>query len=100
VRRDLAGVWPKLAASIPDTIAAVQARMDALSKNKNTAKVDLASAKTSLAEAGELWSKAQASFGTGDIDTAVDSAKQVQSKVEAAAASLKFTLPSAAAPTR
>jgi hypothetical protein len=99
VRRDLAGVWPTLVASIPNTIAAVQARIDALSKNKkDAAKVDLASAKTSIADAGELWSKAQASFGAGDIETAVDSAKQVQSKVEAAAASLKFTVPTAAAP--
>jgi len=98
IRRNLAGVWPKLSASIPDSIAAVQARIDALSRNKRDgAKVDLPSAKASMAEVGDLWSKAQASFTAGDIETAVDTANQVQSRIDAAAASLKFTLPSAAA---
>jgi hypothetical protein len=99
VRRNLAGVWPKLSAAIPDSIATVQARIDALSKNRpNAAKIDLPSAKASMADAGSLWSKAQESFTAGDIETAVDTAKLAQNKIEAAAASLKLTLPSATAP--
>jgi len=98
IRRNLVGVWPKLSASMPASIAAVQARIDALSKNKrDAAKVDLPSAKASMADAGALWSKAQDSFTAGDIETAVDTAKEVQNKIDAAAASLKFTLPSAPA---
>jgi hypothetical protein len=97
IRRNLAGVWPKLSASIPDSIAAVQARIDALSKYRpDAARADLLSAKASMADASSLWSKAQESFTAGDIETAVDTAKQVQTKLDAAAAAIKFTLPSAA----
>jgi hypothetical protein len=97
IRRNLAGVWPKLSASIPDSIAAVQARIDALSKYRpDAARADLLSAKASTADASSLWSKAQESFTAGDIESAVDSAKQVQKKLDAAAAAIKFTLPSAA----
>jgi hypothetical protein len=99
VRRNLAGVWPNLSAPIPDSIAAVQARIDVLTKNKrDAARVDLPSAKASMADASDLWPKAQASFTAGDIETAVDTARQVQRKIDAAAAALKFTLPPAAAP--
>ena len=96
VRKTLAATWPKLTASIPDSIAAVQARIDVLSKNKkDAAKVDVDAAKASMANVGTLWSQAQDTFMSGDVEAAVDIVKQVQSKIEAAAASLKFTLPGA-----
>jgi hypothetical protein len=91
----LSGEWTHLVASVPDEVASVQAQIDTLSKNKkDAAKVDLPAAKARMADVDALWSKAQESFTTGDLDTAVAVAKDVQHKTEAAAASLKLTLPS------
>jgi hypothetical protein len=92
--RNLAEQWPRLTASIPDAIAAVQARIDVLSKNKkDAAKVDLPAAQASMAQVTTLWPKAQEAFTAGDAETATDTARAVQGKIDAAAASLKFTLP-------
>jgi hypothetical protein len=92
--RNLAEQWPRLTASIPDSIAAVQARIDVLSKNKkDAAKVDLPAAQASMTQVSTLWSKAQEAFTARDLETATDSAKEAQAKIAAAAVSLKFTLP-------
>jgi hypothetical protein len=86
--------WTALAASIPDSMASVQAQIDTLSQSKkDAAKVDLRGAKASMANVDALWSKAQESFTVGDLDTAVNCAKDVQSKTYAAAAAIKLTLP-------
>jgi hypothetical protein len=86
--------WSGLAASIPDRVATVQAQIDTLSKSKKeAAKVDLRAAKASMDDVDALWSKAQESFTAGDLETAVNCAKDVQSKTEAAAVALKLTLP-------
>ena len=96
--------WTGLAGSLPGDVTAIQSRIDMLSKksNKKLAKgIDLDAAKSGAADATSLWSKAQAAFAAGNLDEAVSTAKDVKTKVEAVAASLKLDLPppsAAAAP--
>ena len=90
--------WTALAASVPAEVAAVQNRIDQLSKKsgkKMAADVDLNAAKGAAGDATALWSKAQAAFAAGNLDEAVSTAKDVKAKIEAIAASLKLDLPAA-----
>jgi hypothetical protein len=92
--------WTGLAGSVPGDVAAIQSRIDLLSKKsskKLAAGVDLDAAKTGLSDATSLWSKAQAAFAAGNLDEAVSTAKDVQAKVQALATSVKADLPAAAA---
>ncbi len=93
--------WTVLAASVPAEMAAVQSRIDQLSKKsgkKMAAGLDLNAAKGAEGEAAALWSKAQAAFAAGNLDEAVSTAKDVKAKVEAVAASLKLDLAAATTP--
>jgi hypothetical protein len=75
----------------------VQTRIDDLSKTKHVPKdIDLAAAKSGLADATAAWDKAQSAFKSGDAPDAVPLAKDALSKVESAAAALKLNLPPAA----
>jgi hypothetical protein len=97
IMKALTGDWTGLAGSLPGLVGAVQSRVDMLSKSKKApAGVDLAAAKTSLADATGLWAKAQAAFSSGNLEEAVSTAKDVKAKAEAAAAALKLALPGAA----
>jgi len=101
VLKSLNDSWSALAASVPAEVAAVQNRIDQLSKksgNKMPAGLDLNAAKGAEGEVAALWSKAQAAFAAGNLDEAVSTAKEVKAKVEAIAASLKLDLAAAAAP--
>ena len=92
--------WTALAGTLPGEITAIQNRVDLLSKKSNkkmAAGIDLAAAKTGLGDAGSLWSKAQAAFAAGNMEEAVNTAKEVRAKVQALAASLKLDLPAPAA---
>jgi len=100
VLKSLSDSWSVLAASIPDEVAAVQARIDLLGKKsgkKMAAGIDLDAAKAAQGDAGSLWSKAQAAFAAGNLDEAVSTAKAVQAKIAGAAASLKLNLPAGSA---
>ena len=98
VMKGLASEWTGLTASIPERIAAVEDRIDTVSKNKNdAAKVNLPAAKAGIADADALWSKAQEAFATGHLESAVNIARDVQERTEAAATSLKLALPNSAA---
>jgi hypothetical protein len=89
--------WAALAESIPDSLAAVQARIDVLAKNKKQpAGVDLAAARASMADAPTLWDQAQQSVASGDVEAAVENAQKVQSRIQSAATALKFPLPAGA----
>jgi hypothetical protein len=89
----LGNEWRSLAASIPQSVTAVQARIDALSKTKHVPKdLDLGAAKSGLADATSAWEKAQSAFGSGNAEDAVTAAKDAKSKVESAAAALKLDL--------
>jgi len=94
--------WTGLAAAVPGDVAAVQSRVDLLSKKsskKLAAGIDLDAAKAGLSAAASLWSKAQAAFAAGNLQEAVSTAKDVKAKVEALAATLKVELPPPAAST-
>ena len=92
--RTMSEQWPRFSATIPDTIAAVQARIDVLVKNKKeAAKVDLPTAQAAMADVNTLWGRAQQAFSAGDPETAGETTREVQKKLEAAAAAIKFTLP-------
>jgi hypothetical protein len=89
--------WRSLAAEMPQALAAVQTRIDALSKNRHVPKdIDLNAAKSELAGATTAWENAQSSFKSGNASDAVPSAKDAKSKLDAAAAALKLNLPQAA----
>jgi hypothetical protein len=93
IMKSLNGDWTGLAASLPGVVSAVQSRVDMLSKSKKVpAGIDLAAAKSGLADATSLWSKAQAAFSAGNLEEAVNTAKDVKAKAEAAAAALKLDL--------
>ena len=91
--------WTALAGRLPGEITAIQNRVDLLSKKpdkKMAAGIDVAAGKTGLADAGSLWSKAQAAFAAGNMEEAVNTAKEVRGKVQVSAASLKLDLPAPA----
>ncbi|MGB8692297.1 MAG: hypothetical protein WCD08_02160 [Steroidobacteraceae bacterium] len=97
VMKTMSGEWTSMAASLPQLVSAVKSRVDMLSKSHHApAGVDLAAAKTGLADATTLWGKAQAAFSSGNLEEAVNAAKEVKAKAEAAAAALKMKLPGAA----
>lgn len=94
VIKAMSGEWTSLVATVPAVVAAVGKRVAMLGKSAHLpAGVDLAAAKTSLADATALWSKAQAAFAAGNVEEAVTTAKSVKAKAEAAAAAIKFSLP-------
>ena len=89
----LGNEWRSLAASLPQSLGAVQTRIDALSKTKHVPKdIDLGAAKSGLADATSAWNNAQEAFKAGNPADAVTSAKDAQGKVASAAAALKLNL--------
>jgi hypothetical protein len=91
--KTLGNEWRSLAASVPKSLSAVQARIDDLSKTKHVPKdVDLGAAKSGLADATSAWDKAQEAFKAGNPADAVTAAKDAQGKVASAAAALKLNL--------
>jgi hypothetical protein len=94
--RALGNEWRSLAATIPQSVTAVQTRVDALSKSKHVPKdVDLTAAKSGLADATAAWEQAQTQFKSGNASDAVGAAKDAKSKLDSAASALKLTLPQA-----
>jgi|SRR5277367_4123319 len=92
--------WTALAATVPGYAVAIENRMEFLNKpaNKKVASgIDLAGAKATGSEASQLWSKAKAAFAAGNMDEAVSAAKEVKSKLESIAATLKVALPAPSA---
>ena len=93
IAKALGNEWRSLAASVPQTLSAVQNRVDALSKTKRVPKdVDLAAAKSGLADATSAWDKAQEAFKAGNPADAVTAGKDAQGKIASAAAALKLNL--------
>ena len=89
----LGNEWRSLAASVPQTLSAVQTRIDALSKTKHVPKdVDLGAAKSGVADATSAWDKAQEVFKSGNQADAVTAAKDAQAEIVSAAAALKLNL--------
>lgn len=96
VLRELNNQWASLSTAVPAKMSAVQNRIDTLSKkpyDKVAQGIDLAGAKSAIAAAGSLWSKAQGAFGNGNMDEAVATARAVRVKLDALSASLKMDMP-------
>jgi len=94
--------WTNLAAVLPDEVTALQNRVDQLYGNKpgkraargtgTLSGADLAAAGSAMADITALWSKAQAAFAGGNLDEALATAKNVKSKADALAATLKMAV--------
>jgi hypothetical protein len=91
--KEVGSEWRSLEVSVPQSLTAVQTRVDALSKTKRVPKdIDLAAAKSGLADATAAWDKAQSAFKTGNADDAVAAAKDANDKLASAATALKLNL--------
>jgi hypothetical protein len=93
--------WTSLAATVPALFTAVQTRLDLLSQKKNrkmAAGIDLDAARSALRDATSQWSKAQGAFGNGNMNEAVPTAKDVESRLRALAGTLQAELPPGLAP--
>jgi hypothetical protein len=82
--------WTNLALLLPDEVTALQSRVDQLNTKKPAKKVDLGAVGAAMADITSLWSKAQAAFAGGNLDEAVVTAKDVKSKADALAGTLKM----------
>lgn len=88
----LAADWTQLSASVPALIANVKARVDELSKTHRVPKgIDLPSAQSALADASAMWQMAQSAFDSKHIFDAVSTAKDANSRAQAAASALKMS---------
>jgi hypothetical protein len=87
-----AGEWTTLAESVPQAVAAIQSRVDILSKSKKLpAGMDAATldgVKAGLDEANTLWTQATSAQAAGDLEQAVSLAQQVKSKTDGLLATL------------
>jgi hypothetical protein len=91
MEKALGNDWRALAVSVPQSISAVQSRIDELTKTKHVPKgVDLGAAKSGLADGTSAWDKAQEAFKSGNPADAVTAAKDAQGKLATAAAALKL----------
>jgi hypothetical protein len=87
----LGNEWRSLAASVPQSLSAVQSRIDDFSKTKKVPKgVDLAAAKSALADATAAWDKAKDAFKSGNPEDAVTAGKDAQGKLASASAAVKL----------
>lgn len=88
----LATDWETLSATVPDAIAAVDSRVNILTKSKklpaNVTKDALTTAQANLADAKSSWQTATAAQSAGKISDAVIAAQQAKENTDAALASL------------
>ena len=100
VMKGLDAAWTRMSVAVPGYLAAIERRIDDLSgtSTRNAAAhgaqhIDIGAARSSLREAASLWSKATAAFANGNMQQAVSTAEDVQSRLTALAATLKMDLP-------
>jgi hypothetical protein len=84
--------WTALSASVPQQVAAIEARLATIAKTKKlpkgVTKDGVAAAKAGLGELQSGWSEATAAFGSGNVQAALDKAKGVKAKADEIAAAL------------
>jgi len=99
-KAELTKDWEELNAGMPETIAAIQSRVDALSKNKklpkNLDKAKMESAKSDLAEVGKSWDEASQAYKEGNLADALAKGKGAKEKAAQIMSSLGMTAPPAA----
>jgi hypothetical protein len=87
--------WTTLSGTLPAAVAAIESRVDILSKSKklpaNLDATTFESVKTGLADAKSLWDQATAAQASGNIEAAVTAARQVKEKADAALTALGMT---------
>jgi hypothetical protein len=97
----LASQWESVAASVPQLMAAVKARIDTIGKSRHVPKgIDLSAGESAFGDATGLWDKAQSSSTGGNLADAVNSAKDATAKLESAAEALRIKLPAADTATK
>jgi len=99
-KAELTKDWEGLNAGMPETIAAIQSRIDALSKSKklpkNLDKAKLESAKSGLAEVSTSWDEASKAYKDGSIADALAKGKGAQEKAAQIMSSLGMSASPAA----
>jgi hypothetical protein len=87
--------WTTLSGALPAAVAAIESRVNILSKSKKLpASLDAAafeSVQAGLADSKALWDQATAAQASGDVEGAVTAARQVKEKTDAALAALGMT---------
>ena len=87
--------WTALAAELPQTASAIEAKLATIAKTKKlpagVTKDGVEAAKSALDDAKTAWDAAKASFGAGQIQAAVDQANGIKAKLADAAAKLGIT---------
>ncbi len=88
----LGAQWTQLAAELPQSVSAIEAKLATLAKTRKLpagiTKDGVDSAKAGLAEAKSAWETAKTAFGAGNLQAALDQAKGVKAKLEEASAKL------------
>lgn len=99
-KEELTKTWTEFDQGVPKMVAAIQSRVDMLSKSKklpaNLTAEKFADAKSGLASAKEEWAKALESFKAGNLADAVSAAKSVKDKAVAAMETLGMQVPAGA----
>ncbi|HXQ64067.1 MAG TPA: hypothetical protein VN787_04375 [Steroidobacteraceae bacterium] len=84
--------WSTFSTTLPQSVAAAEARVAALAKGKKlpagVTKDAVASAKSGLEEAKAAWIEASTAFGSGNVQAAVDKAKSAKAKLDEIAVKL------------
>jgi len=96
---ELRGAWDSLNAGLPGVVSAVQKRVDILSKSKKLpAGIEQAAfdgAKSSLAEAKQMWAEAQSAQQNGNLGEAMAKASGVKDLLGKVLTALKMPVPAA-----
>ncbi|MEP6548561.1 MAG: hypothetical protein ABJD53_13960 [Gammaproteobacteria bacterium] len=91
--KELNAQWGEFASELPLLVNTVTTRVEVLSEAKRAPKgVDLGAAQSALTDANGLWDKAKISFDGGNVEEAVDVARNARFKAETAASDVKLPL--------
>jgi hypothetical protein len=84
--------WTSFATSVPQAIAAVEARLTTLAKAHKlpagVTKDAVTASKAGLADAKTSWAEATSAFGSGNLQSAIEKAKAVKAKLDDVSAKL------------
>jgi len=98
-KAELTKAWGEQSAGLPSMIAAIQSRVDVLSKSKklpaNLDKGKLEGAKSGLAEITKVWDEASNAFKEGSLADAMAKAKTVKEKAAEIMTTLDMKVPEA-----